>query len=117
MASNHKRSHFDSWVQSVCNVFDRFFFYIKTLLWDLRVLERRVMGCWTVALNDRSKPELQMLVNVISWLLAFVLCGVGPLYISALPTGMCASKPSRSYCLSPFRELETCFWIQLGMEF
>jgi hypothetical protein len=69
--SNQKRSHFDSCLQSVRDVFGRFLYHDAAMGFEgFRTARCGLLDCNTYG---RSKPKLMLLVNVISWLLA---CGV-----------------------------------------
>jgi len=69
MESNHKHSHFDSCLQSVCDVFGRFLYHDAAMAFEgFRTARCVLLDCNTYG---RSKPNLLLLVSVISWLLAW----------------------------------------------
>jgi len=69
MESNHKHSHFDSRLQSVWDVFGKFLYHDAAVGFEgFRTARCGLLDCNTYG---RSQLEFQMLVNVISWLLAW----------------------------------------------
>jgi hypothetical protein len=69
MESNHKGSHFDSCLQSVCDVFGRCLYHDAAMGFEgFRTARCGLLDCNTYG---GSHIDLQMLVNVVSWLLAW----------------------------------------------